>query len=86
MKGGPVKPDICAFCGQPSYLLCDGDVSPAGQVTHRRTCDKPICRACAGQPIALVHGIRNGRRHGDTRDLCPDCRAAARTTTIGAGR
>lgn len=45
----------CSICGRPSTRLCDGIVSPPaspeapcnGQVTHKRTCDKPLCDNCA---------------------------------------
>jgi hypothetical protein len=47
----------CAFCGQPSTLLCDGAVRSGFQTI---TCDKPICKKCA-------------KRVGKNRDLCPDC-------------
>lgn len=60
-----------------SDLLCDGRI-PVGDVGHTRTCDKRICRACAGRPIALVTVATNRGRRGDTRDLCPDCRKLER--------
>jgi hypothetical protein len=36
----------CA-CGRASTKLCDYIVSPPEQITHRRTCDKPLCDNCA---------------------------------------
>lgn len=41
---GPRK--RCA-CGQPSTKLCDFPLSPPEQITHKRTCDKPLCDNCA---------------------------------------
>jgi len=37
----------CSACGRPSTKLCDFVVSPPEQVTHKRTCDKPLCDNCA---------------------------------------
>lgn len=65
---------ICQFCNQRSTLLCDGKVK-VGDVGHSRTCNKRMCRACAGVPLALAHG----RNAGGTRDLCPECRKAGRS-------
>lgn len=42
----PQKKKFCA-CGRPCTKLCDFDISPPSQVTHRRTCDKPLCDRCA---------------------------------------
>lgn len=42
----PQRKKFCA-CGAPCTKLCDFDVSPPGQVTHRKTCDKPLCDKCA---------------------------------------
>ncbi len=65
---------ICEFCGQqPGNLLCDGRIS-MGDIGHSRTCDRQMCRACAGPPVALVRG----GNAGPTRDLCPACREANR--------
>jgi hypothetical protein len=53
---GPQRvPGKCAGCDAPSTLLCDGP----GR-NGRRTCDAPICRACA-------------KAIGKNRDLCPGC-------------
>jgi hypothetical protein len=37
----------CYKCGRPANKLCDGIVSPPEQITHKRTCDKPLCDVCA---------------------------------------
>ena len=42
----------CSSCDRPSTKLCDGIVSQPEaiapeQVTHKRTCDKPLCDYCA---------------------------------------
>ena len=42
----------CGQCGRPSTKLCDGIVSQPEavapeQITHKRTCDKPLCDNCA---------------------------------------
>ena len=37
----------CSKCGRPSSKLCDFVVSPPEQITHKRTCDKPLCDVCA---------------------------------------
>jgi hypothetical protein len=60
----------CAFCGSPSTLLCDGRLSR----DNYKTCDKPVCRKCAGNPVGSMH-LNMGRKGcwWDTRDLCPDC-------------
>ena len=34
-------------CGRPSTKLCDFVVSSPQQVTHKKTCDKPLCDRCA---------------------------------------
>lgn len=47
----------CKVCGAKATLLCDGP-PPAG--VKRKTCDAPICKACA-------------KRVGPDRDLCPGC-------------
>ena len=33
----------CRWCGKPCTKLCDFVVSSPQQVTHRRTCDAPMC-------------------------------------------
>lgn len=67
----------CEFCSHPSQLLCDGRL-PVGGTGHTRSCDKRMCRKCATRPVALVTESHEGRRRGNTRDLCPDCRKAGR--------
>jgi hypothetical protein len=37
----------CSKCGRPSSKLCDFVVSPPEQITHKKTCDKPLCDVCA---------------------------------------
>lgn len=49
----------CVNCGHAADLLCDGP-APAG--SRRKTCDAPICPACA-------------KHIGPDRDLCPRCAA-----------
>lgn len=34
-------------CGRVRTKLCDFPLSPAAQITHRKTCDKPLCDNCA---------------------------------------
>lgn len=36
----------CSRCGEPGDLLCDGP-HPSGLRGAGKTCDKPLCRACA---------------------------------------
>jgi len=36
----------CA-CGRPCTKLCDFIVSSPQQITHKKTCDKPMCDRCA---------------------------------------
>lgn len=43
---GRGKTKKCA-CGRTSTKLCDFPLSPVAQVTHKRTCDKPLCDNCA---------------------------------------
>lgn len=50
---GPKKIPTCSFCGSLAGLECDFPARP------RKTCDKPICRACA-------------IRIGPNVDFCPD--------------
>jgi hypothetical protein len=37
------RPLNCRWCERLSTKLCDFDISPPNQVTHRRTCDAPMC-------------------------------------------
>jgi hypothetical protein len=69
----------CAFCGAPSTLLCDGIISPPEQVTHRRTCDKRICREHAKTVAFRMLGAKPIRDGTIPRDLCPDCVKAGRS-------
>jgi len=68
---------VCAFCGQPSNLLCDGRL-PDG-----KTCDRQVCRQCAKKVSTyhLSYADKKGRRQcrWDTVDLCPDCVKEGRT-------
>ena len=54
----PTRPPKCAFCDRQSTRLCDFVVSPPQQITHKRTCDAPMCDEHAA-------------RVGKIRDLCP---------------
>jgi hypothetical protein len=71
----------CVFCGRASSLLCDG------RLANGKTCDKPVCRPCCGDPEAMIH-LNMGRRgcRWDTRDLCPECRQLQRSTLPKAKR
>lgn len=71
----------CSFCGArgAGRLLCDGRISTGEQLTHVKTCDRVMCRSCAGDPVLNIHlKTRSGGRW-DTRDLCPECRSAGRS-------
>ncbi len=73
---------ICEFCQQtPGPLLCDA-VIPGTDPKTSKTCDRRVCRNCAGAPHAQMHVNRGGRSRNswDTRDICPECRAAGRKT------
>lgn len=75
---------LCEFCQQnPGSLLCDA-VIPAESADPKKshTCDRRICRNCAGAPLTQMHINRGGRVRNcwDTRDICPECRAAGRKT------
>lgn len=52
------RPPKCGWCARTSSKLCDAIVSPPEQVTHKRTCDAPICDQCTTSA-------------GRNRDLCP---------------
>ena len=74
---------MCEFCLQhPGPLLCDAIVSgDAKDSKVRQTCDRRMCRNCAGQPITTMHINRGSRGSGwDSRDICPECKAAGRKT------
>lgn len=58
VKFGNRRKPRCSVCKQPGApFLCDGP-PPAGST--RKTCDAPLCRACA-------------KRTGRDRDVCPNC-------------
>ena len=60
---------ICYFCADVADILCDG------LLYGNKTCDRPMCRKCAGPADALVTDalFRCG-----TVDLCRWCRRAGR--------
>jgi len=37
------RPPNCRWCNQTSTKLCDFIVSPTEQITHKHTCDAPMC-------------------------------------------
>lgn len=37
------EPAKCRWCAKRSTKLCDFDISHPSQVTHRKTCDAPMC-------------------------------------------
>lgn len=43
VRMGGKKPPDCCWCKRMSTKLCDFVVSPPQQVTHKRTCDAPMC-------------------------------------------
>lgn len=55
----------CRWCDRTSTKLCDFDVSSPQQVTHRKTCDAPMCDLHA-------------KSVGPNRDFCPDHQQAKR--------
>jgi hypothetical protein len=70
----------CEFCGAAGAgaLLCDGQLSPG------KSCDRRMCRKCAGKPVSVIH-MQSQKKGGgracawDSRDLCPNCRKAGRS-------
>jgi hypothetical protein len=46
VKMAPQRKKFCE-CGRPCTKLCDFVLSPPEQITHKRTCDKPMCDCCA---------------------------------------
>lgn len=52
------RPPNCKWCDRLSTKLCDFDISHPSQVTHRRTCDAPMCDTHATSV-------------GVNRDYCP---------------
>lgn len=53
------RPPACRWCGKQSTKLCDFVVSHPSQVTHKRTCDAPMCDEHASHI-------------GPNVDYCPD--------------
>lgn len=37
------RPENCRWCNKPHTKLCDFVVSHPSQITHKRTCDAPMC-------------------------------------------
>ena len=77
--------ETCQFCKNPHTLLCDGKIYDNGTLRARvpygnlnflpqyiKTCDAPMCRACA-KKVSDVHLKMKGGCRWDTIDLCPDC-------------
>jgi hypothetical protein len=56
--GHRTKKIACRWCGDPSTKLCDFVISPPEQVTHKKTCDAPMCNAHA-------------KNVGQDKDFCP---------------
>jgi hypothetical protein len=55
---GRRRPALCK-CGRPSTKLCDFEIAPAIHSAKAKTCDKPLCDACA---VSV----------GKNKDFCPD--------------
>jgi hypothetical protein len=53
------RPAACRWCGKPSTKLCDFRLSHPSQVTHKRTCDAPMCD-------------QHAKSVGTNLDFCPD--------------
>lgn len=53
------RPAACRWCGKPSTKLCDFVVSHPSQITHKKTCDAPMCDTHA-------------KSVGVNKDHCPD--------------
>jgi hypothetical protein len=60
---------ICEFCGKEAVILCDGILY------GKKTCDRKMCRTCAGDAIDLT---ADAMFRCSTRDLCPWCRRSGR--------
>ena len=80
----------CVGCGKPSTLLCDGRIYtlPDGEKVRVRaafpngntkSCDAPICRACATKISDYRMRTSRGCRW-NTIDYCPECHAARERT------
>jgi hypothetical protein len=57
--GRGARPPKCRFCDRQSTKLCDFVTSHQQQVTHKKTCDAPMCD---------VHA----KSVGPNLDYCPD--------------
>ena len=53
------RPPDCHWCANLSTKLCDYSISHPAQVTHRKTCDAPMCDAHA-------------KSVGKNLDYCPE--------------
>lgn len=88
----------CEFCKTSiATLQCDGLLDPptpaelqtvmGGLRAAKRTiktCDRWMCRSCAGLPALQFHVRRSkpARSGTETLDLCPDCQQAGRKATL----
>jgi len=52
VKGSLPPPKRCAYCGKPATCLCD---HPKG----KKTCDRPMCAACATEVDTDLHQCRD---------------------------
>jgi hypothetical protein len=70
---------LCRFCHSLDNLralstkLCDFVVSPPEQITHKRTCDAPICD-------------KHATKVGPDVDYCPDHKHAAPQKALEFGK
>ena len=62
----------CEFCGKKGDILCDG------VLYAKKTCDRRMCRKCAGAAVELV---TDAMYRCSTRDLCLWCRRSGRNIT-----
>lgn len=53
------RPPNCLWCDSISTKLCDFSLSHPSQVTHRKTCDAPMCD-------------RHAKSIGPNLDCCPE--------------
>lgn len=58
VRFGGKRPAKCRWCENDSSKLCDFVVSSPQQVTHKRTCDAPMC-------------ANHAKSVGVDRDYCP---------------
>lgn len=63
----------CYVCGAPAPYLCDFRLSSPHQVTHVKTCDKPVCE-------------RHRMSVAPNVDYCPDHAEREAIATDGAPR